>query len=176
MTIDRRRITGWREWVGLPALGVTQIKAKLDTGARTSALHAFDMETFWRDEELWVRFSVHPFQRDDKKVIACESAVEGIRTVTNPGGRRQKRLLIRTDITLGDETWPMDLSLTDRDEMGFRLLIGRTAMHRNLIVDPDRSYRVGKRKRTKKKKIPKAGLKVRTARRPDANPGHRRTL
>jgi len=175
MSIDGRRIAGWREWVGLPALGVTQIKAKLDTGARTSALHAFDMETFWRDEELWVRFSVHPFQRDDKKVIACESAVVGIRTVTNPGGRRQKRLLIRTDMMLGDETWPIDLSLTDRDEMGFRLLIGRTAMHGNLIVDPDRSYRVGKRKRTKKKakikKPPKAGLKARRAPRPGAGRG-----
>jgi len=175
MTIDEKRIAGWREWVGLPALGVGQIKAKLDTGARTSALHAFNKETFWRDEELWVRFFVHPFQKDDKKVIACESAVEGIRTVTNPGGRRQKRLVIRADITLGGETWPIDLSLTDRDEMGFRLLIGRTAMHRKLIIDPDRSYRLGKRRRVKrkanKKKAALLGPKARTLRRPGARPG-----
>jgi len=151
MSIDGKRIAGWREWIGLPGLGVKQIKAKLDTGARTSALHAFNMETFWRNDELWVRFSVHPFQGDDKKVLECKSPVEGIRTVTNPGGRRQKRLVIRTDMTLGDETWPIDLSLTDRDEMGFRLLIGRTAMHRHLNIDPDRSYRLGKRKRIKKK-------------------------
>jgi len=151
MTIDGKRIAGWREWVGLPGLGVGQIKAKLDTGARTSALHAFQKETFWRGDELWVRFFVHPFQQNDKRAIACEAAVEGIRTVTNPGGRRQKRLVIRTDITLGEETWPIDLSLTDRDEMGFRLLIGRTAMHRNLVIDPDRSYRLGKRKKAKKK-------------------------
>lgn len=151
-----KRLAGWREWVGLPGLGVRQIKAKLDTGARTSALHAFDKETFWRDDELWVRFFVHPFQRDEKSVVACEAAVEGIRTVTNPGGRRQKRLVIRTDLEIGGETWSIPLSLTDRDEMGFRLLIGRTAMHERLSVDPDRSYRLGKRKRkilkTKKKK------------------------
>jgi len=164
--------------VGLPALGVKQVKAKLDTGARTSALHAFNMETFWRDEELWVRFSVHPFQRNDKYVIACESAVEGIRTVTNPGGRRQKRLVINTEITLGGETWPIPLSLTDRDEMGFRLLIGRTAMHRNLVIDPDRSYLLGKRLRVKKKiktKKPKR-LKKKAKARAQNPPAGRRDL
>jgi len=149
-----KRVAGWREWVGLPSLGVEKIKAKLDTGARTSALHAFDMRTFWRGDELWVRFRVHPFQRDDGSAISCRAAVEGIRAVTNPGGRRQKRIVIRTDVSLGGESWPIDLSLTERDEMGFRLLIGRTAMHGNLTIDPDRSYRLGKRKRkvSKKKK------------------------
>jgi len=156
MSIDGKRIAGWREWVGLPGLGVRQIKAKLDTGARTSALHAFDMETYWQGDEFRVLFFVHPLQRNDKKAIACEAGVAGTRTVTNPGGRRQKRLIIRTDITLGEQTWPIDLSLTDRDEMGFRLLIGRTAMHRNMIIDPDHSYRLGKRKKAKKKMNKKA--------------------
>ena len=161
MEKKRKRAAGWREWVSLPSIGVGSIKAKLDTGARTSALHAFNIETYWSDGELWARFFVHPYQKNDAREIACDARIEDIRVVSNPGGRRQRRLVIRTDVRLGDETWPIDLSLTDRDEMGFRLLIGRTAMHGNLIVDPDHSYLLGKRKRKKKKRKKKLKLKER---------------
>ena len=161
MEKKRKRAAGWREWVSLPSIGVGSIKAKLDTGARTSALHAFNIETYWSDGELWARFFVHPYQKNDAREIACDARIEDIRIVSNPGGRRQRRLVIRTDVRLGDETWPIDLSLTDRDEMGFRLLIGRTAMHGNLIVDPDHSYMLGKRKRKKKKRKKKLKLKER---------------
>ena len=161
MEKKRKRAAGWREWVSLPSIGVGSIKAKLDTGARTSALHAFNIETYWSDGELWARFFVHPYQKNDAREIACDARIEDIRIVSNPGGRRQRRLVIRTDVRLGDETWPIDLSLTDRDEMGFRLLIGRTAMHGNLIVDPDHSYLLGKRKRKKKKRKKKLKLKER---------------
>lgn len=161
MEKKRKRAAGWREWVSLPSIGVGSIKAKLDTGARTSALHAFNIETYWSNGELWARFFVHPYQENDAKEIACDARIEDIRIVSNPGGRRQRRLVIRTDIRLGDQTWPIDLSLTDRDEMGFRLLIGRTAMHGNLIVDPDHSYLLGKRKRKKKKRKKKLKLKER---------------
>ena len=167
MEKKQKRAAGWREWVSLPSIGVGAIKAKLDTGARTSALHAFNIETYWSDGELWARFFVHPYQENDAKEIAGDARIEDIRTVSNPGGRRQRRLVIRTDIRLGDETWPIDLSLTDRDEMGFRLLIGRTAMHGNLIVDPDRSYLLGKRKsKKKKKKKKKKKLKLKTRKKP----------
>lgn len=149
MEQDARRIAGWREWVGLKALGVEAIKAKLDTGARTSAIHAFDVETYERDGELRVRFSVHPLQKDDSVAIACDEKVADIRSVSNPGRRREKRYIIRTEMSLGGESWPIDLSLTDRDEMGFRLLIGRTAMHGRLLVDPERSFRLGKKRRSK---------------------------
>jgi len=161
MEKKRKRAAGWREWVSLPSIGVGSIKAKLDTGARTSALHAFNIETYWSNGELWARFFVHPYQKNDAREIACDARIEDIRIVSNPGGRRQRRLVIRTDVRLGDETWPIDLSLTDRDEMGFRLLIGRTAMHGNLIVDPDHSYLLGKRKRKKKKRKKKLKLKER---------------
>lgn len=161
MEKKRKRAAGWREWVSLPSVGVGSIKAKLDTGARTSALHAFNIETYWSNGELWARFFVHPYQKNDAREIACDARIEDIRIVSNPGGRRQRRLVIRTDVRLGDETWPIDLSLTDRDEMGFRLLIGRTAMHGNLIVDPDHSYLLGKCKRKKKKKKKKHKLKER---------------
>jgi hypothetical protein len=150
MEENSRRIAGWREWVGLTGLGVESIKAKLDTGARTSAIHAFDVESYRRDGDLRVRFFIHPLQKDDTLKVACDEKVADIRTVGNPGGRREKRFIIRTGLRLGDEAWPVDLSLTDRDEMGFRLLIGRTAMHGRLLVDPDHSFRLGKNKRSKR--------------------------
>lgn len=163
MEKKQKIIAGWREWVSLPSIGVGSIKAKLDTGARTSALHAFNIETYWLDGELWARFFVHPFQRNDAEEIACNARVEDIRTVSNPGGRRQRRLVIHTDVSLGGDTWPIDLSLTDRDEMGFRLLIGRTAMRGKLIADPGRSYLLGKRRRRiEKKKKRRKKLKTRS--------------
>jgi len=152
MTGNSRRIAGWREWVGLAGLGVESIKAKLDTGARTSAIHAFDVESYSRDGEQRVRLFIHPVQKDDTLKIACDERVADIRTVSNPGGRREKRFIIRTDLRLGGDVWPIDLSLTDRDEMGFRLLIGRTAMEGRLMVDPDHSFQLGKKKRSKKAK------------------------
>ena len=152
MEKNSRRIAGWREWVGLKGLGVESIKAKLDTGARTSALHAFDVESYSRDGELRVRFFVHPVQKDDTLKVACDELVADIRTVSNPGGRREKRYIIRTDLSMGEEAWPIELSLTDRDEMGFRLLIGRTTMQGRLVIDPDHSFRLAKKKRSKRNK------------------------
>lgn len=148
--MSSRRTAGWREWVGLKGLGVDSIKAKLDTGARTSAIHAFDVESYRRDGELRVRFFIHPLQKDDTVIIACDEKVADIRTVGNPGGRREKRYIIRTDLSIGEESWPIELSLTDRDEMGFRLLIGRAAMQGRLVIDPDHSFRLAGKKRTKK--------------------------
>ena len=153
---NSRRIAGWREWVGLTGLGVESIKAKLDTGARTSAIHAFDVESYKRDGERRVRFFIHPLQKDDKLAVACDEAVADIRTVSNPGGRREKRYIIRTELSLGGEAWPIELSLTDRDEMGFRLLIGRTAMQGRLLIDPDHSFLLGKEKRSRKVKKTKS--------------------
>lgn len=149
MQKNSRRTAGWREWVGLKDLGVDSIKAKMDTGAKTSAIHAFDVETYRRDGELRVRFSIHPLQKNDTVAVACDEKVADIRTVSNPGRRREKRYIIRTELSVGGESWPIDLSLTDRDEMGFRLLIGRSAMHERLIIDPDHSFRLGKKKRRK---------------------------
>ncbi len=151
MKDETRRTAGWREWVGLPALGVELIKAKLDSGARTSALHAFGIESYYRDGELRVRFTIHPNQRDDAGEVACDETVADVRTVTNPGGRRQKRFIISTMLAVGGEAWPIDLSLTERNEMGYRLLIGRTAMRHKLLLDPDHSFLLGKKKRRTKR-------------------------
>lgn len=137
---QEKTVVGWREWVGLPELGVSHIKAKLDTGARTSCLHAFDLVPFTRDEENWVRFAVHPMQRDDSLIVPCEARVVDRRYVTNSGGKRERRYVIETTLRVREEHWPIELTLSNRDEMGFRMLIGRTAMSRRLIVDPSRSF------------------------------------
>jgi len=106
-------IIGWREWLDLPDLGITKIKAKIDTGARSSALHAFDLHPFRDGDRNWLRFQVHPYQKDS---------------------------LIRTSVSLGGRQWPIELTLTNRDVMGFRMLLGREALKKGFLVHPNRSF------------------------------------
>lgn len=141
---------GWREWVKLPDLGVSKIKVKVDTGARSSALHAFDVEEFMRDGKPWVRFKIHPAQRSSKKTVNAEAAILDYRLVKNTGGKSTKRPVIITNVSLLGITWPVELTLANRDDMGFRMLLGRQAIRRRLLVDPGGSYYGGKPKRKKK--------------------------
>jgi hypothetical protein len=144
MSTGRRRNErlkiGWREWVRLPELGVAAIKAKIDTGARTSALHAYRVEPFRRGGELWVRFELHPLQRSDRLKVACEARAVDERTVRNSGGHVERRYIIETTLELGECSWPIELALTNRDEMGFRMLLGRTALRRGVLIEPGRSF------------------------------------
>ncbi|MDE2888892.1 MAG: RimK/LysX family protein [Gemmatimonadota bacterium] len=148
-TGDGLRICGWREWASLPSLGIDSIKVKLDTGARTSVLHAWDIETYADRGRQWVRFRVFPAQRNKKRFVCCESLIADRRWVTNSGGSRERRFVISTDLNMGRDTWPIELTLTNRDEMGFRMLIGREAMQGRLVVDPDVSYTIGRPARKK---------------------------
>lgn len=134
---------GWREWVSLPELGITWIKAKVDTGARTSALHAFELEPFKRGDKDWVRFSVHPLQGENDTVIQCESPVLERRDVTDSGGHLENRPVIETELVLGSLSKRIELTLTDRDTMRFKMLLGRTAMRPNLLVYPSQSFKLG---------------------------------
>jgi len=150
-----KAVVGWREWAALPQLGIARIKVKIDTGARTSAVHAFNIRPFRKDGNDWVRFDVHPLQRNDQVYRTCEAQAVDYRWVTNSGGGREKRFVIVTTLHLGADTWPIEVTLTDRDQMGFRMLLGRTAMEQHLIVDPALSYCFSKPKR--KKRIHKPG-------------------
>jgi len=142
---------GWREWVGLPELGLLNIKAKVDTGARTSTLHAFKLRTFREEGRERVEFKIHPKQRNSDIVEICVADVVDERIVTDSGGHREKRLIIVTPLTIGTYSWPIEMTLTARDNMMFRMLLGRTAIGGIARVDPSRSYLVGKRSFKKKK-------------------------
>ncbi len=132
---------GWREWVRLPALGVQAVKAKVDTGARSSAIHAFDVHIDEDGPIVRVRFKIHPIQDESKSSVACEAPLFDRRWVRSSNGKRELRPVIRTELALMDETWPIDLTLTSRDVMGFRMLLGREAIRRRLLVDPGVSFK-----------------------------------
>jgi hypothetical protein len=136
---------GWREWVRLADLGVAAIKAKIDTGARTSALHAFSIEPFRRAGELWVRFEVQPMQRNATLRIGCEAPAIDERAVRNSGGQVERRYIIETHLALGDRSWPIELALANRDQMGFLMLLGRTALEGRALIEPGRSFLAGHR-------------------------------
>lgn len=133
-------LLGWREWAALPELGLPRIKVKVDTGARTSALHTFGVVAFERHGAPWVRFRVHPLQRNDAMMLVCEAPVADRRRVRDSGGHEELRYVIVTPLCLGGAQWPIEVTLTDRDSMGFRMLLGRTAIRGRYLVDPAASY------------------------------------
>ncbi len=141
---------GWREWVELPNLGLNQVKAKVDTGARTSSLHAFEVRDFNDDGIHRVEFKMHPNQHDKDKVVVCTANIIDQREVRDSGGHRENRWVIETPIRIGPYTWDVELNLTSRDDMLFRMLLGRTALRGRAIVDPARSFLVGKRRKKTK--------------------------
>ncbi len=144
-TSENYPVLGWREWFSIPCLEIPRIKAKVDTGARTSALHTFDLETYVADDgEERVRFLVHPFQNNTDKVISCDCPMIGNRSVRDSGGHEQVRPFIKVPVVLGEHTWDVEFSLTNRDNMKFRMLLGRTAMEDRFLVNPASSYQQSK--------------------------------
>lgn len=144
------KLLGWREWASLPDLGVDRVKVKVDTGARTSALHAFKLMSYLEDGEEWVRFGLHPLQRNVELEVDCIARVKDHRTVRDSGGHEEVRVVIETDVMVGEDRWPIELTLTDRENMGFRMLLGRNAIKQRFYVDPTQSFVLTSRKRKDK--------------------------
>ena len=142
---ETKHLIGWREWVGLPELGIKFLKCKIDTGARSSALHAFYIEPFEENGIQRVRFGIHPRQRNIDKVVECVSDIIDERIVTDSGGHQEKRIVIQTTVVMVSHIFPVEMTLTNRDTMRFRMLLGRTAMAGRFMVDPASSYLLGKK-------------------------------
>lgn len=136
-------IVGWQEWVSLPELGLPAVKAKIDTGAKTSSLHAYHIEKFTQRGQPYVRFEVHPIQRNRVVTRLCEAPVIDKRTVKSSSGDKEKRPVIKTQLLLGDVQWEIELNLTNRDTMGFRMLLGREAL-KHMLVNPKHTCLHGK--------------------------------
>jgi ribosomal protein S6--L-glutamate ligase len=139
-----KSIIGWREWCALPDLSLPGVLAKIDTGAKTSSLHAFNIRSSDRGDD-WLEFSVHPVQRHRKPVIRCEARCVDVRAVTSSNGKSEERPVIETTVVIGPQSFLTEITLSNRDEMGFRMLIGRQSLSRRFVVDPGLSYCCGDR-------------------------------
>ncbi len=145
-------IIGWREWVGLPELGVGRVKAKIDTGARSSSIHAFDVETYVDNEVERVRFSIHPVQNRDDVFVNTDVPILERRHVRSSNGEVSERIVIRTHLEILKRRILVDLTLANRDAMGFRMLVGREAIRKRFLVDPAASFLAGRRHRHSRRK------------------------
>ncbi len=143
-------VIGWREWVALPDFGIKTIKVKVDSGARSSSLHAFDVKIFDREGVQWVRFKVHPIQRSNDQTVVVEARILEFRSVRSSSGIAKMRPVIVTEIELLGERWSLELTLASRDNMGFRMLLGREAFRGRFLVDGGKSYYGGRPKGKKK--------------------------
>jgi hypothetical protein len=147
--MENKKTIGWKEWVSLPAIHIPAIKAKIDTGARTSALHTYQMERLSKDGKDIVRFNIHPLQKNTDNLIACESEILDMRTVKDSGGHKEERIFIQTPVSLHEKTWDIEISLTCRENMLFRMLLGRTALvSGGMIVSPELKYTAGRQLET----------------------------
>ncbi len=143
-----RTVIGWEEWCAIPGLGLPAIKAKIDTGAKTSALHAYDIRTFRKDGESFVRFKVHPLQRNQRLEVECVAPLKDKRAVISSNGEKETRHVIEIRLKIGGKKFSTEITLTSRHKMAFRMLLGREALRKGgMVVDPARSYVLGKLKK-----------------------------
>jgi len=163
----QKMIIGSHEWCGFPSLGIPAVKARVDSGAKTSSLHAFNIQPFKKDGEPWVSFEVHPVQENRQIVIRCERPVVDKRKVRSSSGDTETRYVISALLRLGGAEWDVELTLTNRDSMGYRMLLGREAMSGRTLVDPELGSTQGEVSETellgfygKKKTVDKSGLKI----------------
>lgn len=137
---ENKVVLGSEEWCSFPDLGIPAIKARVDSGAKTSALHAINIAPFVKNDSNWVKFDINPIQNNVRTIIHCEAPLIDKRVVKSSSGYREQRYVIQTILKLGDQTWDIEMTLTNRDSMGFRMLLGREAMIGRVIVDPEKQY------------------------------------
>lgn len=141
----KKALIGWEEWCALPDIGLPAVRAKIDTGAKTSALHAEDIEVFTRNGQKFVRFNIPPLKRKEELVITCEAPLIEKRNVISSNGEREKRYVISARIELGDKDFISEVTLTSRHKMAFRMLLGRAALKKaKVVVDPAKSFLLGR--------------------------------
>nr|WP_278036461.1 30S ribosomal protein S6--L-glutamate ligase [Flavobacterium nitratireducens] len=136
-------VVGSEEWCSFPELGIPIIKARVDSGAKTSALHAINIAPFIKDDSNWVKFDINPIQNNSKTIIHCEAPLIDKRIVKSSSGYREQRYVIQTNLKIGESVWPIEMTLTNRDTMGFRMLLGREAMSGRILVDPEQQFLLG---------------------------------
>jgi ribosomal protein S6--L-glutamate ligase len=143
MSSNDKIVIGSEEWCGLPQIGIPALKARVDSGAKTSALHAVNIHSFKKGDVPWVSFQVHPLQNDGKTTIHCEAPVHDKRNVKSSSGNSEIRFVIKTTLSIAEDTWEIEITLTNRDSMGYRMLLGRQAMSGKMLVDPESSCLLG---------------------------------
>ncbi|MBT8138650.1 MAG: RimK/LysX family protein [Gammaproteobacteria bacterium] len=142
-TYSAKTIIGWREWCAMDDLALPAVAAKIDTGAKTSSLHAFDLEYYERKDERWVKFMVHPVQRHKRPEVRCKARVVETRKVVSSNGQAERRPVIETTLRMGQHNFTTEITLSNRDEMGFRMLVGRQTLAKKFVVDPALSWALG---------------------------------
>jgi ribosomal protein S6--L-glutamate ligase len=166
MSLENKIIVGSEEWCAFATLGIPAIKARVDSGAKTSSLHAFNIQPFKRDQSPWVSFEVHPLQQNRTTVVRCEAQVIDRRNVKSSSGESERRFVIKVPMTIGTSEWDVELTLTNRDSMGYRMLLGREAMHNRIVVDPSASFLLGDKEQLEidrlfdSQMIPATGLRL----------------
>ncbi len=134
---ESKMIIGCDEWCAFPSLNIPAIKARVDSGAKTSSMHAINIERFSRNDEKWVRFEVHPLQKNRKVTVHCEAPLIDQRVIKSSSGDKEKRPVICVPLSLGGTVWEVEVTLTNRDSMGYRMLLGREAMNGRILIDPE---------------------------------------
>ncbi len=144
-----KKIIGWKEWFSLDCLALPAIKGKIDTGAKTSSLHAFNIKNFYIEDIEYVQFEIHPLQKNKKLVRPCVARVVDRRMVSDSGGKKEKRFVIKSDLCVGEKKIRIEITLANRDSMAFKMLLGREAIKQlNMLVDISKSFVLGKEKRS----------------------------
>lgn len=144
---QQKLLVGWNEWCNLSKLGLPAIKAKIDTGAKTSALHAFNIRALIKNKKKYVYFQIHPLQGSKTFTKECKALVIDERYITSSNGHKEFRYVISTPLTLGDQTWDIELTLSNRDPLTYRMLLGREALDGRVVIDPSHKLLLGKMKK-----------------------------